>query len=206
VREGYVLRISPSGQRVEVHAETGGAPLGIDFGPNGALYVANAYLGLQRISAQGEPELLTDTIDGRRLVSVNDAALANDGRVFFTESSSKFGARAYSGTLAVFDPGRGDSRKLPGGLAFANGIALSAGERFVLIAETGSYRVLRCRLEGPEADTTEVVIDNLPGFPDSIDAGMNGRCWTGLPTVPGCARSCSACRIACGRHRHDHHT
>lgn len=196
VREGYVLRISPSGQQVEVYAETGGAPLGIALGADGALYVANAYLGLQRISARDEVELLSGTIDGRPLAYANDLALARDGRIYFTESSSKFGAEAYGGTLAasiveilehggnglvaVFDPATGETRVLFDGLAYANGIALDPAERFLLVAETGSYRVLRHWLAGPKAGTTEIVLDNLPGFPDNIDNGMHGRYWIGL--------------------------
>ncbi len=196
VREGYVLRISPSGQRVEVYAETGGAPLGIALGPDGALYVANAYTGLQRIPAQGEVETLTDTIAGRPLRYANDLAVARDGRIFFTESSSKFGARAYGGTLdasvieilehggngvlAVFDPDTGNVRVLLDGLTFANGVALSVDERYLLVAETGHYRVHRYWLDGPTAGGTEVIVDNLPGFPDNVDTGMNGRYWIGL--------------------------
>lgn len=196
VREGYVLRLSPGGQQVRIHADTGGAPLGIALGPDGALYVANAYLGLQRIPAPDEVELLTNTVESRALAYANDIAPARDGRIFFTESSSKFGAEAYRGTLAasvveilehagngmvaVFDPDTGRTQMLLDGLVFANGIALSPDERFLLVAETGRYRILRYWLDGPMTGRTEVIVDNLPGFPDNIDNGMNGRYWIGL--------------------------
>ena len=35
-------------------------------------------------------------------------------------------------------------------------------------------------LDGPKAGTTEVIIDKLPGFPDNVNNGLNGRFWIGL--------------------------
>ena len=49
-----------------------------------------------------------------------------------------------------------------------------------MINETGAYRVLRHWLVGPRRGTTEVLIDNLPGFPDNVNNGLNGRFWVGL--------------------------
>jgi sugar lactone lactonase YvrE len=40
--------------------------------------------------------------------------------------------------------------------------------------------VLRYWLRGPEAGSTEILIDNLPGFPDNINRGGDGRYWIGL--------------------------
>ncbi|MDH3554002.1 MAG: SMP-30/gluconolactonase/LRE family protein, partial [Gammaproteobacteria bacterium] len=34
--------------------------------------------------------------------------------------------------------------------------------------------------QGPDAGNTEVLIDNLPAFPDNINNGMNGRFWIGM--------------------------
>lgn len=39
---------------------------------------------------------------------------------------------------------------------------------------------MRYWLEGPQAGTHEVILDNLPGFPDNINNGLNGRFWIGL--------------------------
>ena len=65
-------------------------------------------------------------------------------------------------------------------LNFANGIAISADQSFLLVAETGSYRILKHWIMGPRSGETEVIIDNLPGFPDNINNGLNGRFWIGL--------------------------
>jgi sugar lactone lactonase YvrE len=66
------------------------------------------------------------------------------------------------------------------GLNFANGVAISDSQDYLLIAETGSYRILKHWLRGETAGRTEVLIDNLPGFPDNINNGLNGRFWIGL--------------------------
>ena len=38
-------------------------------------------------------------------------------------------------------------------------------------------------MNGPKLGSQEVVIDNLPGFPDNIHVGLNGYYWIGL-TAP----------------------
>ena len=84
------------------------------------------------------------------------------------------------GRVIEFDPQTGSAHVFIDDLDFANGIAISEDQRFLLIAETGSYRILRHWLEGPAAGSTEVLLDNLPAFPDNINNGMDGRFWIGM--------------------------
>ena len=46
VEDGRILRLSPDGRRIEVVADTGGRPLGIEVVPDGRLVVCDAYRGL----------------------------------------------------------------------------------------------------------------------------------------------------------------
>src|SRR5690606_35641082 len=69
------------------------------------------------------------------------------------------------------------------GLYFANGVALSQAEDFVLVNETYRYRITRYWLKGEKAGQSDVFIDNLPGFPDNISATRDGRFWLALFTV-----------------------
>lgn len=192
---GAVLRIGTDGSFAEF-ANTGPRPLGMEPDPDGNLVVANSHRGLQKISADGKVTALLTEVDGRPLVYANDLAVAADGTIYFSESSTRFGARAAGGTYEAslldllehgghgrvleFRPDSGTTRVVVNGLDYANGVAISADQRFILIAETGAYRVLRHWLSGPDAGTTEVVIDNLPGFPDNINTGRDGRFWVGL--------------------------
>lgn len=192
---GAILRYDASGH-VEVFATAGGRPLGIEADADGSLLVANAYLGLQRIARDGTVETILDAIDGRPLVYANDLAIGADGNIYFSESSSKFGAAQYAGSysaslldlnehgghgrLLMHNPASGSTRVLLDGLNYANGVAISADQSFLLIAETGAYRILKHWLTGPRTGQTEILLDNLPAFPDNINAGLNGRFWIGL--------------------------
>jgi hypothetical protein len=40
--------------------------------------------------------------------------------------------------------------------------------------------VLRHWIAGPQQGRTEPLIDNLPGFPDNLSTGFDGRFWIGL--------------------------
>ena len=193
---GTILRIEGTTGQVSEFADVGGRPLGIESLPDGSFIVANAYSGIQRVSARGEVTDLLTAIDGDPLAYADDLAVSGDGIIYFSDASTKFGARAWMGSydaslldimehgghgrVIAFDPRSGDARILVDGLDFANGVAIDADDRYLLIAETGSYRILRHWLQGPNAGSTEVVIDNLPGFPDNINRGDDGRFWIGL--------------------------
>jgi sugar lactone lactonase YvrE len=84
------------------------------------------------------------------------------------------------GQIIKFDPATGQASVIIDGLQFANGVAINEDQSFLLIAETGAYRILKHWLTGPDAGNTDILIDNLPGFPDNINNGHNGRFWVGL--------------------------
>ena len=192
---GMILRIDRR-DRVSEFANVGGRALGIEADADGSLLIANAYLGLQRVARDGSVEILLDEVDGKPLVYANDLAVADDGTVYFSEASSKFGAAQFGGTyegslldimehgghgrLIRFDPATGEVQVLLDGLNFGNGVAISEDQRFLLIAETGSYKILKHWLQGQAAGSTDVLLDNLPAFPDNINNGLDGRLWIGM--------------------------
>src|SRR4029077_10758201 len=85
-----------------------------------------------------------------------------------------------SGRLMQFNVTTGQTRVLLKGLHFANGVAVGPDDAYVLVAETGEYRVLRYWLKGDKAGTSDVFIDNLPGFPDNITYNNRDRFWLAL--------------------------
>jgi len=191
---GRVLRIR--NRRTEEFSNTGGRPLGIEADADGSLVVANAYLGLQRIDAQGNVTNILSGVDGATPLYPNNLAIAQDGKIYFTEASSKFGADKYRGSLNAslldimehgghggvfeFDPATGAGRQLLDNLNYANGIAISEDNSYLVIAETSNYRVLKHWLDGPRQGETEVLLENLPGFPDNLKTGKSGRFWLGF--------------------------
>lgn len=194
---GKILRIDPASGAVSPFADTGGRPLGLEFGPDGVLYVADAYLGLMSVSQQGEVKLIADrTSDGSPILYADDLDIAADGRIYFSDASTRFAARQAGGTLdssildliehssngrvLVHDPASGETRVFADGLNFANGVALSADDRFLFVVETGMYRVLRYALGGDGPAQGEEVLAALPGFPDNINPAGDDSFWVGL--------------------------
>ena len=195
VADGKIVQIDGYGN-VRVFADVGGRALGIETDADGSMLVANAYLGLQRVSMDGSVETVLSHVNGQALVFADDLAIANDGTVYFSEATTKFGAEQYGGTyraalldimehaghgqIIEFNPSTGDARVIVDALNFANGVAISEDQQFLLIAETGSYRILKHWLQGPKSGATEILLDNLPALPDNINNGRNGRFWIGM--------------------------
>lgn len=167
----------PDGGRVTRIADTGGRPLGIELLGDGRYLVCDAERGVLRVDEHGRVETLTDRALGRPLVACNNSAVGRDGIVYFTDSSAKFSIAEHrydllehrgTGRLIRFDPVTGETDLLAEGLQFANGVGLSHDESFVVVAETGAYRIRRVDLTGPTAGRVSVWADNLPGIPDNV--------------------------------------
>jgi hypothetical protein len=65
-------------------------------------------------------------------------------------------------------------------LHFANGVAVSPDQSYLLVAEGGRYRLQRLWLSAPRAGETEIFIENLPGFPDNLHSNGEDIFWLAL--------------------------
>jgi sugar lactone lactonase YvrE len=189
VEDGRILRISNEGRQIEQVADTGGRPLGVELLPDGRLLVCDATRGLLRVDpGSGAIDVLTYEIDGIPMLLCNNAAVAADGTVFFSDSSRRFTLEHWrgemlehsgTGRLLRRDPS-GEVEVVLDGLEFANGVAMAADESFVAVAETGATRVRRLWLSGPKAGQDEVFLPNLPAVPDNMSTGSDGLIWIAL--------------------------
>ena len=85
------------------------------------------------------------------------------------------------GRLLVYDPTTKETTTLLSNLYFANGVAVSPNGEFVLVNETSEYRVTKYWLKGEKAGQSEMIMENLPGFPDGISSNGKGIYWIALP-------------------------
>jgi len=197
--QGWIVRWLPGSLHAERWVKMPGRPLGLTQGEGGDLWVADAFEGLFLVHPDGSLENVVSAVQDQGettpVLYANDVAVAN-GKVYLTDSTQRFGARAFSSTykasladilehgdtgrLLEHDPSSRATRVIMRGLSFANGVAADPGGGFLLINETAAYRVWRYALKGPDAGTARVIIDNLPGFPDNILAGRQGRFWLGF--------------------------
>ncbi|SED58579.1 SMP-30/gluconolactonase/LRE family protein [Streptomyces melanosporofaciens] len=185
------LTISPDQEliRSEVLAHTGGRPLGLVPCPDGDLLVCDARRGLLRVGPDdGSVRVVADTVAGKPLRFCSNVATAADGTVYFTVSSRRHGLENWLGDI-VENTATGQLLRLrPGGrpevvldgLRFANGVALAADESYVAVAESGAYRISRLWLTGRRAGTRDLLIRDLPGFPDNLTRGPDGVLWVAL--------------------------
>lgn len=189
-QDGLIKRVNLDGS-VETWVDTGGRPLGLHFDKEQNLIVCDAFKGLLSIDTNGKTTLLTDSANGVAFKFTDDLDISEDGKIYFTDASSKWDQGQYMldllefkpwGRFLVYDPQTKTTEVLLDKLYFANGVALSQNEDFVLINETWKYRVLRYWLKGEKAGTSDIFIDNLPGFPDGISSNRQGRFWLALPT------------------------
>jgi sugar lactone lactonase YvrE len=191
VADGRLLRVHPQTGLVENVAHTGGRPLGIELLPDGRLLVCDAARGLLAVDpVGGSVTTLADRVAGQPMLFCNNAAVAGDGTVYFSDSSRRFGIAHWraelfehsgTGRLLRRDPG-GTLDVVLDGLEFANGVALAPDGSYAVVAETGAYRLRRVWLTGDRAGRDEVLLDNLPGIPDNISAGSGGLIWVALPS------------------------
>ncbi|XP_055994074.1 adipocyte plasma membrane-associated protein [Sorex fumeus] len=206
--DGQILKLDNN--KIEVIAQLGsgpckspndepacGRPLGIRAGPNGTLFVADAYKGLFEVNPwTGEVTLLLSSetpIEGRKMSFVNDLTVTRDGRkIYFTDSSSKWQRRDYlllvmegtsDGRLLEYDTKTKEVKVLLDQLQFPNGVQLSPAEDFVLVSETTMARIQRYYVSGLMKGGVDLFVDNLPGFPDNIRPSGSGGYWVSMATI-----------------------
>jgi len=191
--EGRIVRLNADGSNPQNWVDTNGRPLGIAFDKKGNLIVADAFRGLISITPDGSISELATEANGEPIGFANNVDVAADGKIYFSDASTKFHAKEWGGPyeaarlelmehgahgrLLVYDPATGVAKTLLEGLNFANGVAVSHDQNFVLVNDMGEYRVIRFWIAGPEKGKSETLIASLPSFPDNITTGLEGRFW-----------------------------
>jgi sugar lactone lactonase YvrE len=156
--------------------------------------------GLLAITPDRRVSVLTDRVSANDPIHYADAVVVSaDGTIYFTDASTRSRAmgRHVPGERArrhgaIRDrpcarPRAGDRTRIVGrGFSFANGIALSSDGQSLFVNETGRYRVWKVDSRANDLEVqsgsplARVLLDNMPGYPDNLMRGRDGRIWVGL--------------------------
>ncbi len=207
---GNILRMQPDGSAQEVFVNTQGRVLGFDFDAAGNLIAADAMRGLLLVAADKQITVLADQVNGDPIRYANSIVVAKSGKIYLSDASARFAPKDVGGTFEAsvldiieqsstgrileYDPATKATRIVAKGLSFANGVALSANERQIFVAETGKYRIWRIDINASDLDVrqtsgmsgvTHIVLPNLPGYPDNLMRGLptadgKPKLWVGL--------------------------
>lgn len=193
--DGRIVRVSPDGTAAVV-ANTGGRPLGLHVARDGRALICDSHRGLLALdTATGRLSTLVQSVDGRPLRFCSNVTETADGTIYFTESTSQFHFEHFSGAI-LEARGRGSLFRLDTdgsvttlveGLYFANGVTATADESALVFAETQGRRLSKYWLSGPHAGTVTSLAVNLPGYPDNISTGSDGRIWVAMVSQPNAA-------------------
>ncbi|SDX45445.1 ABC transporter permease [Celeribacter indicus] len=194
-RHGDVIRFfAPDYKRHEVYVHIGGHPLGMAFNRDRELVVCVGGMGLYKVTKDRKPVKLSDEtnrslfsiIDDSRMRLADDLDIASDGRIFFSEATIRYEIHDWildaleargNGRIICYDPRDGSSRTVLPNLQFPNGITMVGDDQSFLFAETWGCRINRYWYDGPRKGQREVVIPDLPGYPDNINRASDGTFW-----------------------------
>ncbi|MEU4426138.1 SMP-30/gluconolactonase/LRE family protein [Actinoplanes sp. NPDC024001] len=182
VGDGRIVRLDPATGERTVLADTGGRPLGLHARADGGVLVCDHDKGLLEVRPDGTVTTLVETPFPSNVVE------SRDGTVWFTSSSLRWDLANHLGDVFEHSCTGRLLRRDPDGtvttvlddLKFANGLVLAPDESHLLFAETAGYRIRRHWLTGPAAGTTDVLAENLAGFPDNMYLGSDGLLWVAI--------------------------
>ena len=185
---GQIYRISAEG-KVQLVTTMGGFCGGLAFSPKDELFVCNPSLGIVRVRPSGDFSVFASHAGEHKLICPNYGLFDRAGNYYVTDSGS---FRKKNGNLLRFTPD-GQGQIVGGPFGYANGLALSADERFLFMVESDTDSVLRFELagsqergllspalsskgrEGEAVGPPEVYATDCGRFPDglSLDAAGN---------------------------------
>ena len=188
VDDGRILRITPDGT-ASVVATAGGRPLGMHVAHDGRILVCTSPGGLLALDpGTGALQTLVAEVDDRRLMFCSNVTQSRDGTIYFTESTSAFSYAHFKGAVLEARPrgslfrrdADGTVLTVAAGLYFANGVTPTADGSALVFAETLSRRLSKYWLTGERAGTVTPLRVNLPGHPDNLSTGADGRIWCAM--------------------------
>ncbi len=169
---GQIYRMDPRGKVDEI-ARLGGFCLGLTFSPQQELWICNSGLHqLMRVDRSGRLLDAIDRVDGVPLLTPNFSVFDHEGNLYFSDS----GAWDAANGCVYRRRATGAVEHFAGPFAFTNGLALSADDCFLFVAESQSDSVRRIPvLADGRAGEPEVYVSGMARIPDglALDAAGN---------------------------------
>jgi gluconolactonase len=168
---GQIYRIDQGG-KVTLVTSLGGFCAGLAFSPSDTLLVCNPQHGIVHVKADGSHTIFASQVDGRKIICPNYGLFDSAGNYYVTDSGNW---KKRNGSLLRFFPG-GSGQVIAGPFGYANGLALSADEKFLFMVESDTNSIFRFEIRpdgsvGPH----EIYATDCGRFPDglTLDAGGN---------------------------------
>jgi sugar lactone lactonase YvrE len=158
--------------------------------------------GLLAVSPQKKITVLADNVNGDPIRYADAVVVAASGKIYLSDASTRFAPKDWGGTFEAsildilelsstgrileYDPAGKTTRIVAKGFCFANGVALSQDEQTLFVNETGKYRVWKISVHARDLDIStandqaKVLLENLPGYPDNLMRGLDGKIWLGF--------------------------
>jgi sugar lactone lactonase YvrE len=188
---GKIFRFDADGSNGVEFVDTKGRPLGLEFDANGNLIICDPFKGLLSASPEGILTTLVKEVDGITLNFTDDVDIAQDGMIYFSDASVKFDQHHYrhdllehrpNGRVISYDPITKEAKTIKDEMYFANGVAVSPDQTYILVNETGAYKIIKIWIAGEKKGQSEIFMENLPGIPDGISYNGDGIFWVAFPS------------------------
>lgn len=185
------IHLIADGTDSRIIGNTRGIPLGLGFLPDSSIVVADALRGLLHVDKHGKVTTLSTASDGIPLMYADGLVVdASGDNVYFTDLNTRrrpgpdlleIIEHVGTGRLLRYNTETKRTTTLMTGLQAANGVALGPEDAYILVNETGAYRVRQYWLTGPKAGQSKVFADGLPGLPDNITFNGRDKFWIAIP-------------------------
>ena len=150
--EGRVVEVFEGGRSRDI-ANTGGVPAGLQLDRNNDLWCADMKLGILRISLDGRVFPEVTEFENAPIRGCNDCYFDSAGLLYFTAPAGSNAANPVGEVYCRL--AGGEVRRLDEGYAFSNGLAVTADDKTLIVAETETKRLYAYDIALPG------VVDNL---------------------------------------------
>ena len=176
---GQVLEIlggAESGAKSEI-CNTGGIPAGLQMDPDNNIWIADMKLGVLKTTREGALTHVVETYEGEPIRGCNDCYFDSKGHLYFTAPAGSNRERPV-GEVFCRTAG-GAVTRLDEGYCFSNGLAVTADDSTLIVAETFGKHLWAYDITAPGQVAGKRLFADLPAEgeygPDGMDFDESGN-------------------------------
>ncbi|HEX5471655.1 MAG TPA: SMP-30/gluconolactonase/LRE family protein [Lacipirellulaceae bacterium] len=159
--------------KCETIANLGGFCCGVALSPDDReIFVCVSGAGIVRVKKSGEHHVFATHAGDHKIIAPNYLLFDSRGRLYVTDSGNWM---KHNGCVVRFDS-HGEGAVLAGPFGYANGLALTADQKYLFMVESDSDSILRFEIGADEMlNEPEVYADDVGRLPDGLALDAEGN-------------------------------